>query len=108
MGCYQMSSAAISTLGKIIMHSNAPASTRVRAADRILNHTTKAIEIEDIEARVAALERVAPQNKDDEGTQPRLRKLERADRRERRRNRNVPQPKGAGRASREVACDAAG
>ena len=46
-----MSSAAISTLGKIMVDPNAPASTRVRAADSILNHTTKALEIEDIEAR---------------------------------------------------------
>ena len=51
-----MSSAAVSTLGKIMVDANAPASTRVRAADTILNHTTKAIEIEDIAARVAALE----------------------------------------------------
>jgi hypothetical protein len=53
---HQMSSAAVSTLGKIMVDANAPASTRVRAADTILNHTTKAIEIEDIAARVAALE----------------------------------------------------
>ena len=53
---HQMSSAAVSTLGKIMVDANAPASTRVRAADSILNHTTKAIEIEDIAARVAALE----------------------------------------------------
>src|SRR5258708_8010274 len=53
---HQMSSAAVSTLGKIMGDANAPASTRVRAADSILNHTTKAIEIEDIAARVAALE----------------------------------------------------
>src|SRR5262245_36111305 len=42
---HQMSSAAVSTLGKIMVDANAPASTRVRAADSILNHTTKAIEI---------------------------------------------------------------
>src|SRR5437899_3046739 len=53
---HQMSSAAVSTLGKIMVDASAPASTRVRAADSILNHTTKAIEIEDIAARVAALE----------------------------------------------------
>lgn len=53
---HQMSSAAVSTLGKIMIDVNAPASTRVRAADSILNHTVKAIEIEDIVARVAALE----------------------------------------------------
>jgi hypothetical protein len=34
-----------------------PASTRVRAAEIIVNHTAKAIEIEDIEARVSELER---------------------------------------------------
>jgi len=53
---HQMSSAAVSTLGKVIVDANTPASTKVRAADSILNHTTKAIEIEDIAARVAALE----------------------------------------------------
>jgi hypothetical protein len=35
---------------------NTPASTKVRAADSILDHAAKAIEIEDIEVRVAALE----------------------------------------------------
>lgn len=34
-----------------------PPATRVRAADSILDHRTKAIEIEDIEARLAELER---------------------------------------------------
>jgi hypothetical protein len=37
-----------------------PASVRIRAAECIMNHATKAIEIEDIEARVAALEAAAP------------------------------------------------
>jgi hypothetical protein len=31
----------------------APASTKVRAADSVLDHSAKAIELEDIEARVA-------------------------------------------------------
>jgi hypothetical protein len=53
---HKVSSAAVSTLGKIMVDANSPASTRVRAADSILNHATKAIEIEDIAARVAALE----------------------------------------------------
>jgi hypothetical protein len=35
---------------------NSPASSRVRAADSVLDHTLKAIEIEDVEARVRALE----------------------------------------------------
>jgi len=38
---------------------NAPASVRLRAADSVLNHAVKAIEIEDIEARLSELERAA-------------------------------------------------
>jgi hypothetical protein len=41
---------------------NTPASTRVRAADSVLDHAAKAIEIEDIEVRVAALEEAATTN----------------------------------------------
>jgi hypothetical protein len=52
----QASGAAVSTLLKIMVDPNAPASTRVRAADSVLDHGAKAIEIEDIEARVTALE----------------------------------------------------
>ena len=52
----QASGAAVSTLLKIMVDANAPHSTRVRAADSVLDHAAKAIEIEDIEARVAALE----------------------------------------------------
>jgi transposase-like protein len=55
----QASGAAVSTLLKIMVDQNAPASTRVRAADSVLDHSAKAIEIEDIEARVAALEKEA-------------------------------------------------
>jgi hypothetical protein len=58
----QGSSAAATTLLKIMLDVNAPASTRVRAADSVLDHATKAIEIEDIEARVAALEAAAKAN----------------------------------------------
>jgi len=36
-----------------------PASVRVRAAEAIFNHAAKAIEIEDIDARVSELERAA-------------------------------------------------
>ena len=53
----QASGAAVSTLLKIMVDPGAPASTRVRAADSVLDHSAKSIEIEDIEARVAALER---------------------------------------------------
>jgi hypothetical protein len=55
----QASGAAVSTLLKIMVDTNAPASTRVRAADSVLDHAAKAIEIEDIEVRVAELERAA-------------------------------------------------
>lgn len=39
------------------------ASVKVRAAEAIFNHAAKAIEIEDIEARVSELERAAEQVK---------------------------------------------
>jgi hypothetical protein len=48
----QATSAAAATLMKIMVDQNVSASTRVRAADSIFNHAAKAIEIEDIEARV--------------------------------------------------------
>jgi hypothetical protein len=56
---HHLSSAAVSTLGKIMLDTTTPPATRVRAADSILDHTAKAIEIEDIEARVSELERAA-------------------------------------------------
>jgi transposase-like protein len=55
----QMCTAAVSTLGKIMVDPNAPAASRVRAADSVLDHAAKAIELEDMEARLAALERSA-------------------------------------------------
>ena len=59
----QATGAAATTLLKIMVDQNAPASTRVRAADSIFNHAAKAIEIEDIEARVSELERAAEAQK---------------------------------------------
>ena len=55
----QGTSAAATTLLKVMIDPSAPASVRVRAADSVLDHATKAIEIEEIEARVAALEQAA-------------------------------------------------
>jgi hypothetical protein len=55
----QGTSAAATTLLKLLIEPNTPASVRVRAADSIFNHAAKAIEIEDLEARVADLERDA-------------------------------------------------
>jgi hypothetical protein len=46
-----------------MLDSKAPASTRLRAADLALTHGGKAIEIEDVEARVAELERAAEEAK---------------------------------------------
>ncbi len=60
---HHLSSAAVSTLGKVMLDSTTPAATRVRAADSILNHTAKAIEIEEIEARVSELERALEASK---------------------------------------------
>jgi hypothetical protein len=52
----QGTSAAASTLLKIMLDQNSPASTRVRAAECIMNHAAKSMEIEDIGVRVTALE----------------------------------------------------
>lgn len=49
-------SAAATTLLKTMIDPSTPASVRVRAAEAIFNHAAKAIEIEDIEARVSELE----------------------------------------------------
>jgi hypothetical protein len=55
----QATSAAVSTLLKVMVDPATPASTKVRAADSVLDHSAKAIEIEDVEVRVAALEAAA-------------------------------------------------
>jgi hypothetical protein len=60
----QASSAAAATLLKIMVDPSAPAASRIRAADSVLGHAAKAIEIEDIEARVSELERTAESSKD--------------------------------------------
>jgi transposase-like protein len=59
----QGTSAAATTLLKTMIDTNTPASVKVRAAEAIFNHAAKAIEIEDIEARVASLERSAEASK---------------------------------------------
>jgi len=55
----QASSAAVTTLLKVMIDPATPHSTRVRAADSVLSHSARAIEIEDVEARVSALEQAA-------------------------------------------------
>ena len=59
----QASSAGVSTLLNIMVDANAPESTRVRAADSVISYAAKAIEIEDIDARVSELERAAEAQK---------------------------------------------
>ena len=59
----QGTSAAATTLLKTMIDPSTPASVKVRAAEAIFNHAAKAIEIEDIEARVAELERAADASK---------------------------------------------
>jgi hypothetical protein len=63
----QGSTAAATTLLKVMLDPATPASTSVRAAESILTHSAKAIEIEDVEARVAALEKAATRSQGDEG-----------------------------------------
>ena len=53
----QACSVAVTTLLEIMVDPNAPASARVRAADSVLDHTARALELEDLEARIADLER---------------------------------------------------
>jgi hypothetical protein len=59
----QASGAAVSSILKILLDPHAPASTKLRAADLVLTHGARAIEIEDIEARLTELERAAEEKK---------------------------------------------
>jgi len=59
----QASGAAVSSILKIMLDPHAAASTKLRAAELVLTHGAKAIEIEDIEARVSELERAADETK---------------------------------------------
>ena len=59
----QASGAAVSSVLKVMLDQHTPASTKLRAADLVLTHGAKAIEIEDIEVRLAELERAAEASK---------------------------------------------
>jgi hypothetical protein len=50
---------AVATMLKLMADTATRASVRARAADSVMNHASKAIEIEDMEARIAELERIA-------------------------------------------------
>jgi transposase-like protein len=49
-------SAAVSTLLKVMLDPSTPAATKVRAIGIVLDHAKKAMEIEDIQARLTVLE----------------------------------------------------
>jgi hypothetical protein len=51
------------TLLKVMIDPSIPASTKVRAADSVLNHTAKAIELDDVGARLSELERATEASK---------------------------------------------
>jgi hypothetical protein len=55
----QTAGPAVSALQKVIVDPNTPASVRVRAADCVLAWGNHGLENEDLEARLAALERAA-------------------------------------------------
>jgi predicted site-specific integrase-resolvase len=57
----QASSAAVSVLIKIMVDPDAPTSSRVRAADVVLERASKAIELEDLDQRIAELEAASKQ-----------------------------------------------
>ena len=59
----QATSAAVTTLLKSMVDPDTPSSTKVRAAEIVLNYSAKAIEIEDLEARIADLEQASELNK---------------------------------------------
>jgi uncharacterized protein (DUF1501 family) len=61
----QVSSAAVTTLQRLIVDPNTPAAVKARAAYYILTLSTKAIEDDDIVARLTVLEEAAEQNKSD-------------------------------------------
>ncbi|HTA42459.1 MAG TPA: hypothetical protein VK789_08430 [Bryobacteraceae bacterium] len=60
----QASGAAATTLAKVMIDPATPPAVKVRAAECILNHGLKAIEVEDIDARVTDLEQASQQPKE--------------------------------------------
>ena len=55
----QGTSAAATTLLKMLIDPNTPASVRARVADSIMKNAIRAVEVEDIEVRIAELERAS-------------------------------------------------
>jgi transposase-like protein len=63
---HQGAGAAATTMMKIMLDAGASASTRLRAADCVFSHGRNAFEMEEIEARISALEQAAEDAKDHE------------------------------------------
>jgi len=59
----QGSSAAATTLLKVMLDQHTPASTKVRASDSVINHALRAFEMEDVLERLADLERALEETK---------------------------------------------
>jgi hypothetical protein len=59
----QAATAAATTMLKLMVDQNVPASVRLRAAEAVYDRSVKGIEIEDVEVRVAALEQAAELSK---------------------------------------------
>jgi hypothetical protein len=55
----QATTAAATTMLKLMVDANVPASVRLRAAESVYDRAVKGIEIEDVEVRVEALEQAA-------------------------------------------------
>ena len=51
---------------KIMVDTNAPAGSRVRAADCVLEHAQSALELEDIQVRLARLEQIENDKKEED------------------------------------------
>jgi hypothetical protein len=58
----QGSGAAASVMFKLMVDASAPPAVRLRAAEWLVQNAIKGIELEDIEARVTALEQANPKN----------------------------------------------
>jgi hypothetical protein len=62
----QASSAAVGTLLRVMTDQTAPAASRVRAADSVLDHAANASDVDDLEARIRDLERAAEKSQETE------------------------------------------
>ncbi len=58
----QSTSAATIVILRLMTDANVPAAVKLRAAESVIDHAIKSVELEDIEARLTALERGAATN----------------------------------------------